>query len=175
MSRSLRTSLDFSHCFAAGTVVWIISLRSLNNKKRNSFRSSLVITSIAMVLKFDMANRYVYEIPKQLPGLRNPHQLAVKSRVLTWKVFKKIGLIVNLHQLSLNLFENLRQALEKILKRKLFRATENRQNSIAALQINLRPCKRGLGLSELWVPGGTSVAGDRCPTQLFYTAYENFR
>ncbi|HEY0092011.1 MAG TPA: hypothetical protein VGB43_05930 [Flavobacterium sp.] len=27
---------------------------------------------------------------------------------------------------------------------------------------------RGLGLSELWVPGGTSVAGDRCPTQLVY-------
>ena len=24
---------------------------------------------------------------------------------------------------------------------------------------------RGLGLSELWVLGGTSDAGDRCPTQ----------
>jgi hypothetical protein len=27
---------------------------------------------------------------------------------------------------------------------------------------------RGLGLSELWVLGGTSDAGDRCPTLLFY-------
>jgi len=30
---------------------------------------------------------------------------------------------------------------------------------------------RGLGLSELWVLGGTSDAGDRCPTQFVYSNF----
>ncbi len=54
MVRSFRTSFDLSHCLGSSFLPEMRSLRSSNKRVRNSFRSSRVITSIAIMNDFTL-------------------------------------------------------------------------------------------------------------------------